>query len=105
MSTGAQAARVLPASSRWFALDLRHLATLQAIAREGSFKAAALALGYTPSAVSQQVASLERIVGRQVIEREQGRQALGLTEAGRICFATSGRSRRTSGRHRPTSRP
>jgi molybdate transport repressor ModE-like protein len=71
-------------SSRWPGLDLRHLATLQAIAREGSFKAAAHALGYTPSAVSQQVASLERIVGTQVIAREQGRQALGLTEAGRI---------------------
>jgi molybdate transport repressor ModE-like protein len=71
-------------SSRWLALDLRHLATLQAIANEGSFKAAALSLGYTPSAVSQQIAALERIVGTQVIEREQGRQAIGLTEAGQI---------------------
>jgi molybdate transport repressor ModE-like protein len=84
MSLGAQAARVSPANGRWLGLDLRHLATLQAIEREGSFKAAALALGYTPSAVSQQIASLERIVGSQVIEREQGRQAVGLTEAGRI---------------------
>lgn len=84
MSLGAEAARTFPANGRWLGLDLRHLATLQAIAREGSFKAAAAALGYTPSAVSQQIASLERIVGMQVIEREQGRQAVGLTEAGRI---------------------
>jgi molybdate transport repressor ModE-like protein len=84
MSASADGARSLPVGSRWLALDLRHLGTLQAIAREGSFKAAALALGYTPSAVSQQIASLERIVGMQVIEREQGRQAFGLTEAGRI---------------------
>jgi molybdate transport repressor ModE-like protein len=84
MSASAEGARSLPVGSRWLALDLRHLGTLQAIAREGSFKAAALSLGYTPSAVSQQIASLERIVGTQVIEREQGRQAFGLTEAGLI---------------------
>jgi molybdate transport repressor ModE-like protein len=84
MSPPAEPARAPSSASRWSGLDLRHLATLQAIAREGSFKAAAQALGYTPSAVSQQIASLERIVGMQVIAREQGRQALGLTEAGRI---------------------
>ena len=71
-------------SDRWIGLELRHLVTLRAIADEGSFKAAARALGYTPSAVSQQIASLERVVGVQVIAREQGRQALGLTEAGKI---------------------
>ena len=71
-------------TERWVGLELRHLLTLQAIAEEGSFKAAARALGYTPSAVSQQIAALERVVGVQVIAREQGRQALGLTEAGKI---------------------
>jgi DNA-binding transcriptional LysR family regulator len=68
----------------WTGLDLRHLTALQAIADEGSFKGAARLLGYTPSAISQQIASLERIVGVQVIVREHGRKALGLTEAGRI---------------------
>jgi molybdate transport repressor ModE-like protein len=68
----------------WIGLDLRHLLAFQAIAREGSFKAAARALGYTPSAVSQQIATLERVVGAQLIAREHGRQAFGLTEAGRI---------------------
>ena len=71
-------------SDRWIGLDFRHLLTLRAIADEGSFKAAARALGYTPSAVSQQIASLERVVGIQLIAREHGRQAFGLTEAGRI---------------------
>ena len=71
-------------TERWIGLELRHLLTLEAIAREGSFKAAARALGYTPSAVSQQIAALERVVGAPVIARQQGRQALGLTEAGRI---------------------
>jgi DNA-binding transcriptional LysR family regulator len=71
-------------SDRWIGLDLRHLLTLRAIADEGSFKAAARALGYTPSAVSQQIASLERVVGTQLIAREHGRQAFGVTEAGAI---------------------
>jgi molybdate transport repressor ModE-like protein len=71
-------------TDRWLGLDLRHLLTLKAIADEGSFKAAARALGYTPSAVSQQIASLERVVGTQLIAREHGRQAFGLTEAGAI---------------------
>jgi DNA-binding transcriptional LysR family regulator len=74
----------LSMNARWIGLDLRHLLTFQAIAVEGSFKAAARSLGYTPSAVSQQIASLERVVGAQLIAREHGRQAFGLTEAGRI---------------------
>src|SRR4026208_2007240 len=74
--------RRLEMTDRWVGLDLRHLLTLRAIADEGSFKAAARALGYTPSAVSQQIASLERVVGTQLIAREHGRQAFGLTEAG-----------------------
>ena len=71
-------------NGRWIGLDLRHLFTFQAIADEGSFKAAARRLGYTPSAVSQQIASLERVVGVQLIAREHGRQAFGLTDAGGI---------------------
>jgi DNA-binding transcriptional LysR family regulator len=68
----------------WVGLELRHLVALQAISDEGSFKAAARALGYTPSAISQQIASLERVVGVKVIAREHGKQALGLTEAGQV---------------------
>jgi DNA-binding transcriptional LysR family regulator len=71
----------------WIGLELRHLAALRAIADEGSFKGAARVLGYTPSAISQQIASLERIVGTEVIAREQGRKALGPTEAGRVLLS------------------
>ena len=71
-------------ASDWHGLDLRHLAALQAIAEQGSFKGAAHALGYTPSAISQQITSLERTIGSRVVVREHGRKALGLTEAGVI---------------------
>lgn len=68
----------------WYGLDLRHLAALRAIAEQGSFKDAAQVLGYTPSAISQQITSLERTIGARVVVREHGRRALGLTEAGVI---------------------
>lgn len=69
---------------RWPGLDLRHLIALKTIADEGSFGRAAERLGYTQSAVSQQVAALERIVGLRLIERPGGPKPVSLTEAGRI---------------------
>lgn len=71
-------------TDQWIGLDFRHLTALRAIADEGSFKGAARVLGYTPSAISQQIAGLERVIGVQVIAREHGRQAIAVTEAGRI---------------------
>jgi molybdate transport repressor ModE-like protein len=69
---------------RWPGLDLRHLIALKAIAEEGSFGRAAERLGYTQSAISQQIAALERVVGLRLIERPGGPRAISLTEAGRI---------------------
>jgi len=69
---------------RWLGLDLRHLVALKAIADEGSFGRAAGRLGYTQSAISQQIATLERIVGLRLIERPGGPRPVSLTEAGRI---------------------
>jgi DNA-binding transcriptional LysR family regulator len=69
---------------RWVGLDLRHLVALKAIADEGSFGKAAERLGYTQSAISQQIATLERIVGLRLIERPGGPRPISLTEAGRI---------------------
>lgn len=72
------------ASDSWPGLELRHLIALKAVAEEGSFGRAAEALGYTQSAVSQQIATLERIVGERLIERPGGPRPVSLTEAGSL---------------------
>lgn len=69
---------------RWLGVELRHFLALEAVAREGSFGKAATALGYTQSAVSQQIAMLERHVGQKLIERPGGPKPVSLTEAGRL---------------------
>jgi DNA-binding transcriptional LysR family regulator len=71
-------------TDRWLGLDLRHLVALKTIADEGSFGKAAERLGYTQSAISQQIATLERIVGLRLIERPGGPRPISLTEAGQI---------------------
>jgi molybdate transport repressor ModE-like protein len=71
-------------SDRWLGIELRHFLALDAVAREGSFGKAASALGYTQSAVSQQIAALERIVGHRLVERPGGPKPVSLTEAGRL---------------------
>jgi DNA-binding transcriptional LysR family regulator len=68
----------------WLGVELRHFAALQAVASEGSFGRAAVKLGYTQSAISQQVAMLERIVGERLVERPGGPRPVSLTEAGHL---------------------
>ena len=70
------------APDTWLGLELRHLIALKAIAEEGTFGRAAKRLGYTQSAISQQIAMLERIVGRRLIDRPGGPRPVSLTEAG-----------------------
>jgi molybdate transport repressor ModE-like protein len=69
---------------RWLGVEIRHLAALQAIAAESSFGGAARRLGYTQSAISQQIQTLERIVGERLVERPGGPRPVTLTEAGRL---------------------
>src|SRR5689334_14125748 len=68
----------------WIGVELRHFLALDAVASEASFNRAAAKLGYTQSAISQQIATLERVVGEKLIERPGGSQPVRLTRAGEI---------------------
>jgi DNA-binding transcriptional LysR family regulator len=68
-------------------LDLGRLRALHAVATHGSVGAAAAALGYTPSAVSQQIAKLERETRTTLLER-RGR-GVTLTDAAYGLAATA----------------
>ena len=69
---------------RWLGVELRHFLALEAVSRAGSFGKAARVLGYAQSAVSQQIATLERLVGQKLVERPGGPKPVSLTEAGRL---------------------
>src|SRR4051812_36780208 len=62
-------------------LDVRRMRVLREVARHGSFSAAAEALSFTQSAVSQQIAALEREAGTTLVERSV--RGIRLTDAGR----------------------
>lgn len=61
-------------------LEPRRLQVLREVARRGSFSAAADAIGYTQSAVSQQVAALERELGVPLLDRHRGVRPTGAGE-------------------------
>src|SRR5436305_14956480 len=61
-------------------LDVRRMRVLREVAAQRSFSAAAKKLGYTQSAVSQQIAALEREAGSTLIERNP--RGIRLTDAG-----------------------
>ena len=67
---------------RLLGVEIRHLAALEAIADTGSFAAAARALGYSQSAVSQQIATLERAAGTRLLDRPVGKRTVTVTDAG-----------------------
>jgi DNA-binding transcriptional LysR family regulator len=62
-------------------LDLHRLRLLKEFAARGSIAGTAASLGYTPSAVSQQLAALEREAGAALLDRTARRAEL--TDAGR----------------------
>jgi DNA-binding transcriptional LysR family regulator len=63
-------------------LDVRRMRVLREVATRGSFSAAAEALSFTQSAISQQIAALERETGTKLVER--GARGIRLTEAGEV---------------------
>ncbi len=69
-------------------LPLIALETFEAIAREGSFKGAAVRLGLQPSTVSHQLKTLEDQLGAALIIRTT--RSLSLTEAGRALLRGAG---------------
>jgi DNA-binding transcriptional LysR family regulator len=80
-------------------LDLKRLRVLAEVARQGSFSAAADALFLSQSAVSQQVATLEREVGMPLLERT--RNGPKLNDAGRtvVCHAEAALARLEQAEH------
>src|SRR5205814_806423 len=62
-------------------LDVRRMRVLREVAQRGSFSAAAEALSFTQSAVSQQIAALERETGAVLVDRSA--RGVRLTDAGR----------------------
>jgi DNA-binding transcriptional LysR family regulator len=81
-----------------FMFSLDQLASLTAVVEEGTISAAADRLGYTPSAISQQLSRLERDAGTPLMSR-QGRyvvptdSGLALVEAARIMIGAEERAR------------
>src|SRR5712692_4488528 len=71
----------------WPGLELRHLLALHTVAQTGTFGRAAEQLGYTQSAMSQQIATLETLVGQRLVQRSRGQSGVVLTEAGRLLLA------------------
>ena len=62
-------------------LDLHRLRLLKEFADRGTIAATAAALGYTPSAVSQQLSALEREAGAALLDRAA--RSVELTDNGR----------------------
>ncbi|MBB2994527.1 LysR family transcriptional regulator [Paeniglutamicibacter cryotolerans] len=65
-------------------LELRLLLCLTRVGSLESFSKAAESLGFTQSAISQQITRLERIVGQELVKRSAGPKKVVLTVAGEI---------------------
>ena len=65
-------------------IDLRQLATMVAIAEDGTFSRAANRLGYAQASVSKQIRALERVLGGSVFVRPGGPRPVQLTPLGAV---------------------
>jgi DNA-binding transcriptional LysR family regulator len=77
--------RVMPLGE--LLINAHRLAVLREVARAGSFAGAAAVLHHTPSAVSQQIAALERGAGVVLVQRST--RGVTLTDAGRVLLAAA----------------
>src|SRR5690242_15086011 len=68
-------------------IGTHRLAVLREVARAGSFAGAAAVLRHTPSAVSQQIAALERGAGAVLVQRST--RGVTLADAGRVLLAAA----------------
>lgn len=68
----------------WADLSVRHLLALRAVADEGTFGRAGERLGFTQSAVSQQISTLEQLVGHRLFDRPAGPRRPVLTPTGEL---------------------
>jgi DNA-binding transcriptional LysR family regulator len=66
-------------------VELRHLRVLAALADEGTFTDAAIAIGVSQAAVSRGLASLEAVVGERLVTRTT--RSLAFTDAGLALLA------------------
>ncbi len=76
--------KVGPGRVRWMQLNYNHLYYFHIAAVEGTVSSAATRLGVTAATVSEQLRSLERVLGVELFERTQ--TGLKLTDAGRVSF-------------------
>jgi DNA-binding transcriptional LysR family regulator len=73
-------------------VDLRALRAVVAVADAGSFRRAAVLLGYTQSAVSHQISGLEMQLQAPLFTRPGGRGRVTLTPAGEAAYARARRA-------------
>ena len=74
-------------------LDTHRLRLLREFAERGTIAATAAALGYTPSAVSQQLAALEREAGAVLLDRTARAATQRPTRPGRSTWTSCAMSR------------
>ena len=63
-------------------VEIRQLRAFVAVVERGSISAAAIALGYAQSTLSEALAALDRAIGVTTIARKRGGHATSLTAAG-----------------------
>lgn len=76
---------------RWLGVEVRHLAAFEAVVSARSFQGAARRLGYSQSAVSLQIAALERMANTRLLQRPGGRRPITPTPAGERLLRHAGR--------------